>query len=184
MNNLASQPMYGVVNGVYQCNLNRNQELNDRLYSRNIPSKPLQPSFSMRPTPTKYSLFPIIELNKVDNKVNLNNYETYDTKSTFNPGNSMAPWSGFALNVNDESMLRNQFFALQASDQAAYVPSSDSELYNVKVTAKPMAQPFPELFKTPNLAPFNPNTLDVGNAVFNNCTRVEMLNNCDKCQKN
>lgn len=181
MAKLSSQEMYGVVDGVYQCNQGRVQELNDRIYSRNIPSQPLQPAFSTRPTPTKYSLFPIVDLNRVDNTVKMDSFPTYNSRQVFNPGNAQAPWSGFANGINTESSLRNQFFALQSCDQSKYVPSSNSDLYTVHVTAKPAKQPFPDLFIKPDLAPFNPNTLNSGKAIFNNCTRVEMLNNCDKC---
>ena len=44
--------MYGVVNGLYYCNLDRNLELDNRIYERNIPSAQLQPSFSIRPVST------------------------------------------------------------------------------------------------------------------------------------
>ena len=125
-----SDNMYGVAKGVLLCNIEKNQELNDRLYARNIPSQPLQPEFSMRPTPTKYSLFPMVDLNSQDNKVKMNPYETYSPEKVFNPGNASAPWSGFSSSINTESQLRNQFFALQSCDQAKYIPPSTSELYN------------------------------------------------------
>ena len=49
------------VNGVYyQCNLVR-YGLSDRIAQRNMPSRPLQPQFSMRPVSTKYALLPIID---------------------------------------------------------------------------------------------------------------------------
>ena len=184
MSNLSSKKMHGVVDGVYQCNQGRVQELNDRIYSRNIPSAPLQPAFSMRPTPTKYSIFPIVDLNRVDHNVKMESYPTYNSNQVFNPGNAQAPWSGFANDINTESSLRNQFFALQSCDQAKYVPSSNSDMFKVSVTSQSINQPFPDLFNKPDLAPFNPNTLNVGKAIFNNCTRVEMLDNCDKCEKN
>ena len=41
--------MYGVVDGVYYCNLERVQQLSDRMYERNIPSEPLKPELSPRP---------------------------------------------------------------------------------------------------------------------------------------
>lgn len=181
MAKLPSKQMYGVVDGLYQCNQGRIQELNDRIYSRNISSRPLQPAFSPRPTPTKYSLFPIVDLKRIDNKEKIDSFPTYSSTQVFNPGNAQAPWSGFANSINTESSLRNQFFAIQSCDQAKYVPSSNSDLYNVHVTSKPTTQPFPDLFIKPDLEPFNPNTLNSGKAIFNNCTRVEMLNNCDKC---
>ena len=43
-----SGKMYGVVNGVYQCQQERTSELDDRIYNRLWPSAPLQPQYSMR----------------------------------------------------------------------------------------------------------------------------------------
>ena len=51
--------LYGVVNGLYQCNLDRASELSERMYERNIPSSTLQPQFSIRPVSTKYDILPI-----------------------------------------------------------------------------------------------------------------------------
>ena len=39
-----------------------------------------------------------------------------------------APWYGFTANINAESSLRNQFFALQDCDQGKYIPSTTSDL--------------------------------------------------------
>ena len=51
--------MYGVTDGVYICNQERADELNNRISSRNIPSNGLQPQYSIRPTCTKYGYMPI-----------------------------------------------------------------------------------------------------------------------------
>ena len=48
--------LFGVVNGMYQCNLDRSNELNERIYERNVPSSTLQPQFGIRPVATKYEL--------------------------------------------------------------------------------------------------------------------------------
>ena len=45
----------------------------------------------------------------------------FNPANTFNPGTANAPWSGFSTNINTESQLRNQFFALQRNDQAEYI---------------------------------------------------------------
>ena len=54
-----SGKMYGVVNGVYQCNQERTVELDERIYDRLWPSTPLQPQYSIRPVSTKihFNLF-------------------------------------------------------------------------------------------------------------------------------
>ena len=138
--------MEGVTNGVYLCQQERTEALNRRLYSRNIPSSPLQPLFSMRPVPTKYTLMPLVDERKPAT-VPINRYPTYHTYDVFNPGTAQAPWSGFATGINTESTLRNQFFALQKCDQAKYIPGSYSELYNSTVPySDDGLQAFPDLF--------------------------------------
>ena len=104
----------------------------------------------------------------------LQSYGTYSTSSVFNPGNAQAPWSGFSNNINTESILRNQFFALQNCEQSEYVPSSTSDLYQTKIDYKPVQQNHPLLFEKSDLAPFNPNTSNVGNNLFNNHTRNQL----------
>lgn len=147
-----------------------------RSYARNIPSVPLQPYLDARPVQTKYSILPIIDARK-QIETPLIQQPTFTPESSFNPGNDFGPWSGYASNVNLESDLRNQIFAIQDCSQAAYVPSSKSNLYDVKWqnTNKP-AQPFPNLFKNEQFSPYNPNPNPdkVGFGLFNNATRQQV----------
>ena len=103
--------MYGVVDGAYQCHIGRTLELSQRMAARNIPSAPLQPQFGIRPVSTKYAIMPIID-RRAPATVPLEVEPTYNPELVFNPGSSHAPWSGFASSINEESALRNQFFAL------------------------------------------------------------------------
>jgi len=177
---MSDNKMYGVVNGVMICQQERTDELNQRLSGRNFPSAPLQPEFSLRPVSTKYALLPIVD-QRVKPTVPLKTYPVYNTSQVFNPGNAQAPWSGFAVNVNTESKLRNQFFALQNCEQAEFVPSSNSSLFvPYKPTQTNEQQPFPDLFEKPDFEPFNPNTLNLGGRILNNSTRVQLLDSCDK----
>ena len=50
----------GVIEGLYICQQERTQQLNDRIFSRNIPSAQLQMQFSSRPVSTKYATMPIL----------------------------------------------------------------------------------------------------------------------------
>jgi hypothetical protein len=179
MNPNTINKMHGVVNGYFRCNEERDEELNNRISKRNIPSTSLQPQYSIRPVNTKYGYMPILDQYK-EPKTPLNTYTPYSTTQTFNPGNAQAPWNGFSNNVNTESSLRNQFFALQKCEQSEFVPSSDSDLYKTKVDFKPMEQTHPLLFNKPEFAPFNPNTLNIGNNLFNNHTRYD-IKNSDSC---
>ena len=162
----------------YPCSL-RQEKSNSRILSRNQSSKQLQPYLSTRPVLTKYSVMPIFDSRK-PSSVPLLQRPTFDIESTFNPGNDMAPWSGFAANINKESELRNQVYALQKCSQATYVPESSSNLYNYgwQNNNQVPAQPFPNLFKTETFGPDNKNEHAnvVGFALFNNATRQQLKN--------
>lgn len=169
--------MYGLVNGVYFCNSDRVEELNNRISERNIPSQPLQAQFDIRPISSKYAIMPIYDRRAIPT-VPIERRPIYNLATTFNPGNSQAPWSGYATNIDDDSRLRNQFFALQKCDQASYIPATNSDMYTVNVTGQAVHQPFPDLFMKPNFQPFNPNTCGVGGNLFDNCIR-QQIKNCN-----
>ena len=172
-NEIIGEKMHGVVDGIFYCNSERNNELNRRISSRNVPSAPLQPQYSMRPVSTKYDMMGIVD-RRPKTTENENIYPIYNVKHTFNPGSSVAPWSGFASHIDDESRLRNKFFAIQKCEQAAYVPNSNSELYNINIPQTNNMQPHPDLFKPPDFEPFNPNTCNIGNMFFDNFTRQQI----------
>ena len=128
--------MFGVINGMYTCNHERVDDINNRISDRNIPSTSLQPQYSVRPVATKYGYMQVLDQYK-KTTIPLNKYTPYSTKTVFNPGNAQAPWNGFSNNVNIESSLRNQFFALQKCEQSDFVPKSTSDLYQTKVDFVP-----------------------------------------------
>ena len=167
--------MNGVISGGYICNQDRNSELNTRIYDRNIPSHQLQAQFSHRPVPTKYAMMPIIDRRTIPT-IPIIRQPTYNINETFNPGNDEGPWSGYASKINDESKMKNLFFARQECGQAIFIPNSTSDLYQVHVDAgnKQLYQPYTELFSTPVLEPFNPNPFCFGFNVFDNCTRQQV----------
>ena len=167
--------MNGPVNGMNTCKLDRVEELNNRISQRNIPSHKLQAQFDIRPVSSKYAIMPIYDRRAIPT-VPIDRIPVYSLAETFNPGNAQAPWSGYAINIDDNSRLRNQFFALQKCDQAVYIPPTNSDMYTVKVTSQLIHQPFPDLFATPTFQPFNPNTCEVGGNYFNNCIRQQIKN--------
>jgi hypothetical protein len=174
--------MYGVVDKLFICQNERTDALNNRISSRNIPSAPLQPFYYQVPVSTKYGYMPILDQSKPAT-VPLNSYPIFSPHVTFNPGNNMAPWSGFSNNINIESTLRNQFFGLQDCQQAEYVPSSSSDLYKNYIPPKPIKQPFPGLFKREVFDHRNPNRHNLGNHFFNNNTRNEIKDIVPECEK-
>lgn len=141
-------------------------ETNTRVYDRNIPSQVLQPYFTPRSVSTKYSILPIVDPRK-ENSVKTMDYPTYNTHAIFNPGNNQAPWSGYSSNVNVESDLRNQIFALQKCSQSIYVPNSNSDLYEYNFEPREQVnQPFSGLFREEKFDTFNPNPENIAPGVF------------------
>jgi hypothetical protein len=157
--------------------LERQMITNMRTFERVIPSQPLQPYLDVRSASTKYSLLPIVDPRKEIN-VPLIQRATYSTESVYNPGNNGAPWSGYSSNVNNESLLRNQVYALQKCSQSVYIPSSESSLYVYKTAnSYPVEQTHKYLFKDETFSkkPFQ-HSDHIGYAMFNNPTRCQLKN--------
>lgn len=157
------------------------EQTNRRIYDRNIPSQMLQPYLDVRPVMTKYSYFPIVDPRKEIN-VQLAQMPTYNVHDVFNPGNTRSPWSGFATNINKESELRNQIYALQKCSQAVYVPNSSSDLYEYGFNPSQQYMQHQLLFNKENFNDFNPNPDNniVGVSIFNNSTRSQIKDLTDK----
>jgi hypothetical protein len=157
------------------CNSKMQEQTNTRIYDRNIPSQVLQPYLDVRPVMTKYSYFPIVDPRKELN-VQLQVAPTFNPHKVFNPGNTKSPWSGFVTNINLESELRNQVYALQSCSQAVYVPNSKSDLYNYNFTPKQIPQTHSLLFQKEHFSEFNPNpdASTIGAGIFMNSTRVQV----------
>lgn len=150
--------------------------VNTRLSQRNIPSSSLQPYLESRPVSTKYSTLPVVDQRSLINEP-LVQKGVYNPSQTFNPGSARAPVSGYLYNIDKESELRNQNYALQRCNQAYYVPGSKSDLYNYKWNnSNHVVQPFPELFTTPTHCAHTPNAneKDIGGGMFNNATRQQL----------
>jgi hypothetical protein len=158
-----------------ECVSDIHNQTNSRIYDRNIPSQMLQPYLDVRPVLTKYSYFPIVDPRKSSN-VQLFQMPTYNVHQVFNPGNSQSPWSGFASNINTESELRNQIYALQKCSQSVYVPQSNSDLYTYKFQTNSKYNPHELLFKNDKFNSFNPNPSPnvCGVSIFNNNTRCQI----------
>lgn len=103
----------------------RNDQLNRRLYKRNVPGQAMNMSTDPRPQSTKYTFLP-----SISNESPLPNlYPLYDANIHYNPG-TKSPFSGYAMNVDNESKIQNIFMPNQKfAPQSYYIPSSTSELY-------------------------------------------------------
>ena len=116
---------------------NRVQDLNNRMYKRNIPSTQLQSVFDPRPFSTKYTTFPIFEKPSVSFPVEkltpLQCMPEYNQETQFNPGTS-ASFNGFVNNIDRESSMKNLFESNQRyAIQNKYIPSSSSDMYKTYI---------------------------------------------------
>ena len=157
-------------------NFSNLDNINNDIYNRNIPSTSIQLNFSPRPSMSKYSIMPIIEEKKVGN-VEITNGR-YFNNNIFYPGTRKLDFCGFARKIDDESTLRNQFFALQKSDHSKWVPSSSSDLYKSDIIPKnDDIINNSLLFKENTFNNHNPNiSSKIGQNYFNNSTRVQLKN--------
>ena len=158
-----------------ECVKDIHNDTNKRIYDRNIPSQMLQPYLDVRPVMTKYSYYPIVDPRK-EVEVRLKQMPIYNNHTIFNPGNTKSPWSGFSANINKESELRNQIYAVQKCSQAVYVPKSTSDLYMYTYNPKETIQTHNLLFEENTFNDFNPNPNEkiVGSYLFMNPTRAQI----------
>ena len=178
----STKPMYGVVQGVSYGQNCWVEDLNDRIFDRNHSDHALPPNIDSRPVQTKYALFPMLDKRMPATVPIESNYD-YSLETNFTPPiMTNGPVSGYINNVNTESTLRNQFFALQkGADQSVYIPSSNSDLYKVTVVSRPEEQPYPLLFENgiqidKTLHPNVRNNPDIGKDLFHNNTRTQLRN--------
>ena len=125
--------------------LNRVNDNNKRIYERNVPNFSPQMVFDSRPVSTKYDVLPILE-KRNEGSTHIEERSLFNQKTHFLPGDA-GPVSTFLTNIDQESTLRNQFFALQKTDQSQYVPPSNSDLYEVQVVGRREPQTHNLLFK-------------------------------------
>jgi hypothetical protein len=164
------------VPGVMYGQNERVDELNNRIYQRVCPDNFLQPNLDLRPASTKYSLFPIVDLRKQPT-IDLAPALDYSIESGFVPPASRGPTIGYTDNIQIESQLRNQFFALQkGADQGVYVPSSNSDLYRISIpqSSNHQVQPYPELFSQPIFQNNRTVVNGVGGDLLFNNTRTQL----------
>ena len=157
-------------------NFENHNTMNNLLANRNFPSNNLGMNFSFRPVNTKYTLMPTYN-HPIESTVPINAGSIYDVSKTFFPGTRKPHFYGFATNVDKESSLRNQFFALQKADQVAYLPNTNSDLYenNINFSIHHTDLDTHLLFKEESFNDFNPNISNsIGNEIFYNSTRVQL----------
>ena len=187
--NEESHDMYKISNGISYKNVERLEELNERIHDRIVPERnvKLHTNFDVRSVPTRNCfLFPILDLKTSSKIVNqdVNQGDQYNIEENFAPIQTKGPFINFVRNVDKESHLRNQIYALQhGAEQSVYVPSSKSDLYNTSVplSSKYVEQPFTGLFeRNSNFVTTQSDFVDnlsIGRDTFNNNTKVQLRTN-------
>jgi hypothetical protein len=162
-----NEKIYGIPDGITYGQYERLDEINDRMYDRVLPSNNpiVNPKFDIRSVPTRNCLvFPVLDM-KYDAKTKINKREM-----------------GYNNDIETESQLRNQYYALQhGADQSIYVPSSSSELYKVPIptSSNQKEQPYKGLFEKQNYVTTENifiNNSRIGKDNFNNCTKTQLRN--------
>jgi len=158
------------------CNIEYDNELNKRLHARYFPSKELPPNFDPRPVSTKYTHFHTNDLPPITTE-KLRDYSDYNPMYTFFPGNAKAPVKKVLQEVDTESILRNQFMALQRNDQAYYIPPLESQLYRHQSTLKDKPKPH-EVQESafPIVKPITSCQKKLAPKTFHNSTRYNLKN--------
>jgi hypothetical protein len=168
---------YNKENDIVYNNQERLDEIDNRIFERNLPSNELNKVYDPRPTHTRRTFYPIVDnqsFKAVENNV------VYSQETQFNPGTS-APYSGYATFIDKEAQLKNLFTVNQkGGGQGLYIPSSNSELYNMRVQTsqdRKVEQKHELLFNDYNkFSNYNPNVNDLGFETFNNHTRQQRRN--------
>jgi hypothetical protein len=171
--------IYGVQKGIISGQFDRVDELNDRMSSRHFPTQELQPNFSPRSVPTKYSLFPVIERRKPVSEP-IQQMHRHSVSENFNPATRNGPVATYLANVDTETILRNQTTTLQhGAEQRVYVPSSQSDLYNTRAVGRVEEQTHPLLFERQQYATKSSNLDEkygIGKDQLYNHTRTQLRN--------
>ena len=164
----------GIPEGIYSGQHENLDTINDAIYQRNVADIPLRPNMDARSVPTRNTLYPVFDQRTAFRR----HYLDHSVDTNFAPLQTKGPPSGFQ--VNQESQLRNQYFALQhGAAQGVYVPSSASDLYRVQVPSHshPDPQPFQNLFSVPRMTTAPPPMEGrIGQEIFNNNTKTQLRN--------
>ena len=156
------------------CNRRRLEELNERIYKRNLTSSSMPMHESFRSAPTRQTHMPILDHKKPNTERLLNN--NFDINTMYTPADSL-PTQSYRNNVDVETKLRGAVTPMQKCDKAVFVPNSNSDLYNSDYLTNQDKNDPPSsslLFKNERFDNFNPNTCNLGFQLFNNHTRNQL----------
>lgn len=155
-------------------NVDTRSFISDGSYKRILPSASLENSYLTRPVETRHVIMPMTDCRK-SSSVKTLLHPAYKTDKIFNPG-YRGPYVGYSNQVDKESQLKNMFHPLQKCPQREYIPDSKSSLYKEDDYKNNLHHNFKHLDRVDNFKPFNPNSCNLGNNMFNNHTRQQTKN--------
>ena len=160
------------------CNIEYDNELNERMNTRYFPSQHLRPNFDPRPLSTKYEKFNKSSLTKTLPPLpkTSNEKHTFSPKKVFYPGNSKAPVHYALQSVDVESHLRNQYHLLQKNEKLGYAPHNNSSLYSLKDQGGILKANNIKMNNAEVDFSFNPDRCNLAPVAFNNSTRYNLKN--------
>lgn len=144
--------------------MDRVDELNQRLYNRNLTTTKPQMLFSPRPISIKYNDFPTIDP-PTNSFTPMIPYSRFKTDYDYLPSSSRSPWNGY--NVSHENELRNMDQPLTKCPQI-YIPQHT----NPHVVGRKEVNPHPLLDTKVKMYTTQP-TFDSYH-LFHNTTRAKM----------
>ena len=157
------------------------KNMNDKLFSRRVPSHTLPNLLYPVPVSTKFQVMPGITANQCLENPGIN--KIYNTRKMFTPSDSL-PFTGYQNKVDDESKLKNIIFPIQKCPQNKFIPHSSSDLYNNTISRNNFRKDasFENIKKREikytreNFNNFNPNICGMKDQLFNNSTRIYIKN--------
>ena len=176
------------------CSDNLVSIINERILARTMATGNIEVLISPRPQNTLYTMPLENVMPPAPCRPRVLKYIS-DPDNYFLPCTSKGAWSKYTGNINTESILRNQVYALQSAPQAQYVPDSTSDLYNStiqKINTSTAQGLYPNLpisndeYNIWGLQPtlnreagyqFLPPPVNLGNKLFNNDTRQQLKDN-------
>ena len=130
------------------------------------------------PKPTKYTKMQVFDSDFQNVDTPVKDVPIYNISKTFLPGTDKL--MADSPRIDQESQLRNQFSHAKSAIKEHYVPSSNSDLYQMRVQ-KPKEEQINMthnlLFNESKFNKHNPNVHNTGFLMFNNSTRIQRNDN-------
>jgi hypothetical protein len=164
-------------NAVYLTNLERTQELNDRIFKRQYPSQYLQSVLRPRSVPTRYVDMPRTVKNEVvENIEGAIPLANVTPNGVFLAGGQL-PFEGYMSVVDVERRLQNKVYSYKKDNVlTTFIPDSQSMMYEYSQPVGANIQTHPRLFSEFISHEREMNLHGIGGEWFNNPTRQQVKN--------